>query len=264
MCIDYKADPPRILPVDKLVYYMQNLSNLRARKELLLACEGKFTLGKTMNILALIQKSTEIESLNKQIATKAMPKNDVPFIAVKFAEDLSVIRTNDEVTGAKDHIVTSEDAVKASKFGAIQKKDGYVSKTESGSKAVHLFPKQTNNSWLKSGMEAMNAALDGPVFLGRDRDANIYTHQRVTDVVIPTINNADIEEATEATFADYIIDSIDHPALKGLLKEADSLVPIENEVVPPQVNSANETENSFELDMSELDIDDEVPEFNLQ
>jgi hypothetical protein len=216
-----------------------------------------------MRTLDLLKKSAQIAPLNKQLITQAKPKNNDAFIATKFAENLNILRVNNETTGPEDFVVTSEEVVKAVKFGAIQKKDGYVSKTESGIKAVHLFPKQTNNSWLKSGMEGVDAGCEGPVFLGRDLDAKIYTHQRVTDAVIPTINDTDIEDATEATFADYIIDSIDHPALKGLLKEADTPVPIKNEVAPPQVNSANETENTYELDMSELDLDDEAPEFNL-
>lgn len=216
-----------------------------------------------MNILALIQKSTEIESLNKQVATKAMPKNDAAFIAVKFAEDLSVIRIIDEVTGAKDYIVTSEDVPKVANFGVVQKKDGYVSKTESGIKAVHLYPKQSSYSWVKSGMEAMSAALEGPVFLGRDRDANIYTHQRVTDVVIPAITNADIEEATEATFADYIIDNIDHPALKGLLKKVDAPSPIQSETAQPTITPAKEAKNELVLDLTELELELDEPEFNL-
>ena len=216
-----------------------------------------------MKTLQKLKLSSEIAQMNKQLITQTKPKNDDPFIATKFAENLNILRVYNEATGPEDFVVISEDVVKATKFGAIQKKDGYVSKTESGIKAVHLFPKQTNNPWLKSGMEGMDAGCEGPVLLGRDFDANIYTHQRVTDAVIPAINDVDIEEATEATFADYIIDSIDHPALEGLLKKVDVPSPIQSEAVQPTIAPVKEVKNEFVLDMSELDLDVNESEFNL-
>ena len=214
-----------------------------------------------------LQKMTNSSSSSFEVVgqrkTQLKPGNDEGFIAVKALTGLTVIYVHDEIKGGEKFIV-SDSVLKAVKRNKAYKVDVFVTKTEDGDYATHIIPHRTKNPWVISFKEILNVAVKEPVAMERDSDAELYIPVTCNVDHIDELTKTEIDETLNDTFGDHVIDDVNHPALKGLLKVKPKKVvaePIKKAPAAqstskvPAVVAVDDDSTELELDMSLFDED---------
>ena len=85
-----------------------------------------------------------------------------------------------------------------------------------------MLPSSTTgaNSWLTSAESAMHSLVGTLGRVTSDRDAGVYSFERLNLPAQANNSIPDVEELIDELLADYVIDSLDHPVLERLLQPA--------------------------------------------
>lgn len=113
----------------------------------------------------------------------------------------------------------------------------YIAKAVSDSVSVLLVKRESNNSWYKSLVKAVDTAIDKPIVLRTNHDSECYEYNIIDDVTIPTITQIEAETALNDLFSDYVIEGKQDLIKFGFIEEPDE------EFYPPEL-----TEDDLSMD----------------
>jgi hypothetical protein len=214
----------------------------------------------------------------KQSQFLGLPQNQVVFQSEIDIAEVVVVEKKYKQTSYKEVFILNLDLVKHLKKGSYRVKRLDVLKTETGELRVVLQTMGYKNSWIESNLETVDAAQHAPVYVVRDKTAEVYEMHEAQGVSPINIMEEDVERSYLNAFEDYEIDSLDHPALEGLLKDDVSIGVVDgfelmelggdvNELPEtlPESGSLEELEGPadasndslIELELDEITLDDE-------
>lgn len=157
------------------------------------------------------------------------------------------------------YLVTDEETLKAFKPRVAYRVAIYASKDEKGDISIQLVSLEGKSSWNISKRECLEAATEKTVLIVSDHNSKLYAHTEFpgVDITPPTYEEAD--ELLEQSFDGFILDGLEHPALKDKLK--DRLT--ESGVKALKTNKASNVVHDLELEIDPLEDEDE-DEFELE
>lgn len=189
----------------------------------------------------------------EQIGLIGMPKDNEVFQSVTNVMDITVIERPYKDTSYREVYVVDFNLASELKNTDYKVKRMDVVKTEKGQLGIVLQSKNYSNSWIDSNLEAMELAREQPIYVTRDKDAEVYEATAV-DTLLISITDEDIEDVFTQAFENYQIDSLEHPIIKEVMGgslSGDVVDSLDDEIS----DDNDEVEQSFDL-KPELTEDD--------
>ncbi|CAE6883885.1 hypothetical protein [Vibrio sp. B1FLJ16] len=225
----------------------------------------------------LSSQSIELASLKSIVPANVKntrPLLGVPCLARKLADSVAVIHQYDEQT--KYTYLLDLAVAKQLPSKEFQVKALYVSYSVDKQVRFLTVDEQSNNTWVRSLVEALHIAQEGPVQLKVDHDAKVYMFELIEELAHFDVDENLINDELKTTFNEtYFIKSLEHPFIQEALAKSDeSIVVVDEEkavtvddtvdsklesvsiVERGTVSSEDEFLASLDLDLPEPDLSD--------
>ena len=202
----------------------------------------------------LISLSADTESLKSSVPKNVKnnrPLLGYPIMVKKLADCVAVYQRYEDKT--KYIYLLDSTVAKQLSTNDFQVKSLFVSFTEDKQVRFSVVDEESQNTWVKSLVEALHVAQKVPVQLHVDHDAQVYTFEPVNELGGFDIDDHVVDEALKDTFDEtYFIESMDHPMTQEILaKRTESIVAVDE--VNSNKTDAEHLQKAEVVDSSALD-----------